>query len=268
MNFVLFRFSCFFSFFRNNLIAFYDNSDPTGKNYYSKWANKNIIITGTCNGQTKTFDAVVADTCSNSDCSNCCSKNSDKVTGYLIDLEYYTMKRVFGENAECGGSLSFTVDTASSQVVPTCGSQGGGNECTGNQQCCSADGFCGMGESFVEQVVKKDMVPVLQTLVRADRLMDNLVLQDNAAVSMVTVVQGVVVVERVVSRRMVIVLFLQLYILLHRRFRLQFLLRQPFLLQQLPRLIHLQPQKLQQKSQHEVQQLHQLRTVLPAILLQ
>lgn len=41
---------------------------------------------------TKTIDAVVYDECADSDCSGCCTANS-KETGFLIDIEKYTMER-------------------------------------------------------------------------------------------------------------------------------------------------------------------------------
>ncbi len=40
----------------------------------------------------KTIDAKVYDECSDSDCDGCCTENSKK-TGFLIDIEKYTMQR-------------------------------------------------------------------------------------------------------------------------------------------------------------------------------
>ena len=38
----------------------------------------------------------VVDTCDDSDCSGCCSKNANRNGGFLIDLEYHTAKRFWG----------------------------------------------------------------------------------------------------------------------------------------------------------------------------
>jgi hypothetical protein len=90
------------------LVAFYDNSDPSGKNWSKNWANKTITVSKTCNGKSFTFNCLIADTCGNGDCDNCCAKNSDKKTGYLIDMEYYTVLNNFGTTDCADGSISFT----------------------------------------------------------------------------------------------------------------------------------------------------------------
>lgn len=130
------------------MIAFYDNSDPTGTNFFSKWANKYIDITGSCNGVTKTFRAVIADTCGNSDCNNCCAKNSNPMTGYLIDMEYYTLMRIFGTTActDYQKTFSFSIDMNQPPAIKNCGA--GLDSCNGKFQCCSADGYCGGTSSF------------------------------------------------------------------------------------------------------------------------
>ena len=127
----------------NNLIAFFDNSDPTGANYYRRYANKYITITGTCNGVTSTFQALIADTCGNSDCNGCCSRNSNPTTGYLIDMEYYTILRQFGtvECADAIQTVSFSFDPNQEPAIVNCGGSIG--TCNGPQFCCSAEGFCG-----------------------------------------------------------------------------------------------------------------------------
>jgi hypothetical protein len=43
------------------------------------------------------IDAKVWDQCSDSDCTGCCTNNS-RETGFLIDLEKYTMERFGGEH--------------------------------------------------------------------------------------------------------------------------------------------------------------------------
>ena len=42
------------------------------------------------------IDAVVYDECSDKDCDGCCTKNSKK-TGFLIDMEKYTLKQFGGD---------------------------------------------------------------------------------------------------------------------------------------------------------------------------
>ena len=39
------------------------------------------------------IDVVVYDECADSDCSGCCTRNAHPQSGYLIDLESYTMAR-------------------------------------------------------------------------------------------------------------------------------------------------------------------------------
>ena len=92
----------------NNLVAFYDNSDPSGKHFKQNYANKIIQITKDYNGKTYVFNATIADTCGNGDCANCCSRNS-KPSGFLVDMEYYTVMNNFGTTDAVSGSLSFIV---------------------------------------------------------------------------------------------------------------------------------------------------------------
>lgn len=136
--------------FRQNLIAFYDNSDPRGTNFYSTWANKYVSITGTCKGITATFTAIIADTCANSDCNNCCAKNSHPKTGYLIDMEYYTAMRYFGTGEYAAGgqfhNVSFSFSLGQEPAIPNCGAGIGG--CSGPNQCCSSDGYCGYTDDY------------------------------------------------------------------------------------------------------------------------
>jgi hypothetical protein len=93
----------------HNLVAFYDDSDPSGKRYNSMYASHNISIDATCNGKQYHFVALIADTCGNQDCNGCCSRNSNKQTGYLIDIEYYTAMNVFGTTDCASGNMDFTV---------------------------------------------------------------------------------------------------------------------------------------------------------------
>lgn len=92
----------------HNLVAFYDDSDSKGKNWAKNYANKTIEITKTYNGKVVKFNATIADTCGNQDCSNCCSRNS-RPSGYLVDMEYYTLMNNFGSEDAASGSLSFVI---------------------------------------------------------------------------------------------------------------------------------------------------------------
>jgi hypothetical protein len=134
-----------------DIIAFYDNSDPTGANFQKKWGNKYITITGTCNGITKTFTALIADTCGNADCNNCCATNSNPTTGYLIDMEYYTAMRQFGTTvcADAKHNLQFSINVNQPPAIQNCGSALG-ISCASiaGQMCCSADNYCGFTAAY------------------------------------------------------------------------------------------------------------------------
>jgi len=93
----------------HNLIAFYDDADPSGSNFNNKYGGKNITVTKSCNGKTFTFACIIADTCGNGDCNNCCHRNSDKKTGFLIDMEYYTVLNNFGTTDCVNGDISFVI---------------------------------------------------------------------------------------------------------------------------------------------------------------
>jgi hypothetical protein len=92
----------------NNLVSFYDASDPKGKYFDSRWAKKNIQITKDYNGKTYKFNATIADTCLDDNCSDCCTKNS-KATGILIDMEYFTVLNNFGSFNAADGKVSYKV---------------------------------------------------------------------------------------------------------------------------------------------------------------
>jgi hypothetical protein len=66
----------------NNIVAFFDSSDPNGKMWKLKYANKKIRLTK--NG--KSFVATIVDTCGNGDCNGCCTRNAKN--GFLVDMEY------------------------------------------------------------------------------------------------------------------------------------------------------------------------------------
>ncbi len=69
-------------FNRITLWPFFDNADPNGEMWETKYANKKIRLTK--NG--KSFEATIVDTCGNPDCNGCCSENAQG--GFLVDIEY------------------------------------------------------------------------------------------------------------------------------------------------------------------------------------
>ena len=75
---------------QNNLVSFYDDSDPNGDNTESLYGGKTIYL----KYKGKEFQAIIADTCGNSDCNDCCHKNSKG--GYLVDMEFFTVLRNIG----------------------------------------------------------------------------------------------------------------------------------------------------------------------------
>jgi hypothetical protein len=77
----------------NNIIAFFSSN---GDN--SSFANKRIRISslGT------TVEALVADTCGDNDCNGCCSANAEP-SGYLVDMEYWTVVNNFGRISAAQG---------------------------------------------------------------------------------------------------------------------------------------------------------------------
>eukprot|EP00486_Rosalina_sp_Unknown_P000875 CAMPEP_0201566466 /NCGR_PEP_ID=MMETSP0190_2-20130828/6253_1 /ASSEMBLY_ACC=CAM_ASM_000263 /TAXON_ID=37353 /ORGANISM="Rosalina sp." /LENGTH=221 /DNA_ID=CAMNT_0047985215 /DNA_START=19 /DNA_END=681 /DNA_ORIENTATION=+ len=84
----------------NNLIAFFDNSDPNNNEWWNKYANKQIKLTA--NGITIT--ATIVDQCGNHDCNNCCSNNANQGGGYLVDTEYWTIFNNFGDPSTAIGN--------------------------------------------------------------------------------------------------------------------------------------------------------------------
>ena len=85
---------------KKNIVAFYDDQHQNGsKKSASSWwnanaKNKSIQIKNPDTGAV--MDVEVLDTCGNHDCNNCCSKNSKKGGGYLLDLEGNTAERFWG----------------------------------------------------------------------------------------------------------------------------------------------------------------------------
>jgi len=87
----------------NNIVAFYDDSDRGGKMFDRKYAGKKIKLRK--NG--REFTAIIADTCGNQDCNNCCAKNS--TGGYLVDMEYWTAQRFLGGADKAAGTIEFKI---------------------------------------------------------------------------------------------------------------------------------------------------------------
>ncbi len=92
----------------NNLIAFYDDSDRTGSHWLDKYALRTINLKKTYNGKVYQFNATIADTCGNRDCNNCCSRNA-RPSGFLVDMEYYTVLNNFGTTDAVSGSITFEI---------------------------------------------------------------------------------------------------------------------------------------------------------------
>ena len=131
-----------FSFcYRHNLVAFYDSADPLGTNYWRKYANKDIDLIVTCQGKVYQFTALIADTC----LGTICTITANQQTGYLVDIEFHTAMRIFG-NIDCVvGDITFTIDLNQSPVLPNCGIEVGA---CGGQQCCSASNYCGYSAAY------------------------------------------------------------------------------------------------------------------------
>jgi hypothetical protein len=87
----------------HDIISFYDNSDKSGKKFEHKYGGKTIKLRK--NGVE--FTALIADTCGNDDCDDCCKKNSKH--GYLVDMEEWTVKRRFGNTDAANGIIEFMI---------------------------------------------------------------------------------------------------------------------------------------------------------------
>jgi hypothetical protein len=92
----------------HNTIAFFDKSDPNGQFWRQRYAAKTIHLIKQYKGQTYEFDAVIANTCADSDCGGCCSRNAGNL-GYLVDMEYYTVMNNFGTLDAANGEISFYI---------------------------------------------------------------------------------------------------------------------------------------------------------------
>ena len=57
--------------------------------------------------RSKTFDAIIADTCGNNDCDGCCRENSRG--GFLVDMEFWTATRRIGGPDNADGTIKFVI---------------------------------------------------------------------------------------------------------------------------------------------------------------
>jgi hypothetical protein len=95
-----------FEFVANSsLIAFYEYGDNSFENFYNNYAGENVTLVKDGN---IVFEALIADSCGDTDCNGCCSSNSEE-TGYLVDLEYFTMLRNFDDPADASGYIEFYI---------------------------------------------------------------------------------------------------------------------------------------------------------------
>jgi len=87
----------------HDLVAFYDDRDKNGTHFNENYGGKQIQLRK--NG--KELTAVIADTCGNQDCDNCCTENSQG--GFLVDMEYWTTVRNLGDADEANGTIEFHI---------------------------------------------------------------------------------------------------------------------------------------------------------------
>ena len=125
----------------HDLVAFYDNSNASGSHFLTNYGGKTITLTK----GSVSFTAVIADTCGNGDCNNCCAKNSQP-SGYLLDMEYYTILRHFGSTSAADGQIHFSIGGVTPAPTPEPCSWAGHckgdpcstyNDCDGAMTCVS-----------------------------------------------------------------------------------------------------------------------------------
>ena len=88
----------------HNLVSFFDAHHPSDSYFQANYAGKEILLTHGI----KTISAIIADTCADSDCSDCCTKNAGS-GGYLVDMEYYTVINNFGSTSVADGTIKFQI---------------------------------------------------------------------------------------------------------------------------------------------------------------
>jgi hypothetical protein len=86
----------------NNIVSFFDAANPGESAWRRKYAGKKVKVTR----GSVSFIATVKDTCADSDCKGCCTKNAGKY-GFVVDMEYYTVLRYFGKTDIVDGPIQF-----------------------------------------------------------------------------------------------------------------------------------------------------------------
>eukprot|EP00808_Paulinella_micropora_P025708 g58618.t1 len=102
----------------NNIIAFYDNSDPSGSQWRTRYGGKRVRLSKSYNGRTYAWESTIVDTCGDGDCGNCCANNA-RATGYLVDIEYWSALAVFGTTDAVQGNIEMTI-LGDTTTPPTC----------------------------------------------------------------------------------------------------------------------------------------------------
>eukprot|EP00808_Paulinella_micropora_P031552 g7788.t1 len=93
----------------NSIIAFYDNADPSGSQWRTRYGGKTVRLSKSWAGKTYAWESTIVDTCGNGDCNNCCADNANPATGYLVDIEYWSALKVFGTTDAVQGNIEFTI---------------------------------------------------------------------------------------------------------------------------------------------------------------
>jgi hypothetical protein len=97
----------------HDLIAFYDDADPDGSGFNQKYGGRRIKL----RKDGEEFEALIADTCGNQDCNDCCSENSQG--GYLVDVEFWTAERNLGGAQNADGTIEFQIlERNSDEALP------------------------------------------------------------------------------------------------------------------------------------------------------
>ena len=78
----------------NNIVAMFSTTNN------ASYGNKRIRISA----KGKTMEAQVVDTCGDGDCNGCCTTNAQP-SGYLIDMEYWTVVRNFQDISAASGQI-------------------------------------------------------------------------------------------------------------------------------------------------------------------
>jgi len=92
----------------HNIVAFF-----SGHGDNAEYGNKHIRI----KAKGTSLEATVLDTCGDHDCGGCCSRNAQP-SGYLVDMEYWTVVRNFGELAAADGQLCWQLADVSQASNP------------------------------------------------------------------------------------------------------------------------------------------------------